>query len=86
MPESEVQKIAEEADFIVNGYAFTSRSDGFVSILNLEHPDCAIVINKSLEIIETNMDEIEQVTWCTASHNGVPQVLDFIRKFYFIFY
>ena len=32
------------------------------------------------------MDEIEQVTWCTASHNGVPQVLDFIRKFYFIFY
>lgn len=61
MPESEVQKIAEEADFIVNGYAFTSRSDGFVSILNLEHPDCAIVINKSLEIIETNMDEIEQV-------------------------
>jgi hypothetical protein len=31
-----------------------------VSILNLEHPDCAIVINKSLEIIETNMDEIEQ--------------------------
>lgn len=60
MPESEVQKIADEADFIVNGYAFTSRSDGFVSILNLEHPDCAIVINKSLEIIETNMDEIEQ--------------------------
>ncbi len=60
MPDSEVQKIADEADFIVNGYAFTSRNDGFVSILNLEHPDCAIVINKSLEIIETNMDEIEQ--------------------------
>ena len=60
MPDSELQKIADEADFIVNGYAFTSRSDGFVSILNLEHPDCAIVINKSLEIIETNMDEIEQ--------------------------
>ena len=60
MPDSEVQKIADEADFIVNGYAFTSRNDGFVSILNLEHPDCAIVINKSLEIVETNMDEIEQ--------------------------
>ena len=60
MPDSEVQKIADEADFIVNGYAFKSRNDGFVSILNLEHPDCAIVINKSLEIIETNMDEIEQ--------------------------
>ena len=36
MPDSEVQKIADEADFIVNGYAFTSRNDGFVSILNLE--------------------------------------------------
>jgi len=33
-----------------------------------------------------HMDEIEQVTRCTASHNGVPQVLDFIRRFYFIFY
>ena len=60
MPDSEVQKIAENANFIVNGYAFTKRDDDFVSILNLEHPDCAIVISKSLEIVETNMDDIEQ--------------------------
>ena len=60
MPEKEVQKIAEKAKIIVNGYAFSERDDGFISILNLDHPDCAMVINKDLEIIETNMDEIEQ--------------------------
>lgn len=60
MPEKELEKIAENAEIIVNGYAFTKRADGFISILNLEHSDCAIVINKDLEIIETNMDEIEQ--------------------------
>ncbi len=60
MPDAEIQKIADNADFIVNGYAFTKRDDGFISILNLEHSDCAMVINKSLELIETNMDDIEQ--------------------------
>ena len=60
MPEQELQKIADNAKIIVNGYAFSKRDDGFISILNLEHPDCAIVINQELEIIETNMDEIEQ--------------------------
>lgn len=60
MPESEVEKIADNAKVIANGYAFSEREDGFISILNLEHPDCAMVINKDFEIIETNMDEIEQ--------------------------
>lgn len=60
MPEKELQKIAENAKIIVNGYAFSKRDDGFISILNLGHPDCAMVISKELEIIETNMDEIEQ--------------------------
>ena len=32
------------------------------------------------------MDEIDQVMWYTASHNGVPQVLDFTRRFSFVFY
>ena len=60
MSEKELEKIAEKAKIIVNGYAFSKREDGFISILNLEHPDCAIVINSDFEIIETNMDEIEQ--------------------------
>lgn len=60
MPEKELEKIADNAKIIVNGYAFSKREDGFISILNLEHPDCAIVISNDFEIIETNMDEIEQ--------------------------
>lgn len=60
MPRNEVDKIAEKANFVVSGYAFTRRQDGFISILNLEDPDCAMVVNENGEIIETNMDQIEQ--------------------------
>lgn len=60
MSDKELEIIAEKAKIIVNGYAFSEREDGFISILNLEHLDCAIVINSDFEIIETNMDEIEQ--------------------------
>lgn len=60
MSEKELKKIADNAKIIVNGYAFSKREDGFISILNLEHPDCAIVISHDFEVIETNMDEIEQ--------------------------
>ena len=52
MPEAEINQIIEKARIIVNGYAFILQDDGFVSILNLEHTDCAMVINLNLEIIE----------------------------------
>ena len=58
MPEKELNALAEKANFIVSGYAFTKRADGFVSILNLDHPECAMVVNMDGEMIETNMDEI----------------------------
>ena len=60
MHKLELKKITDNAKLIVSGYAFLPREDGFIGIWNLEHPDCAIVINKDCEIIETNMDEIEQ--------------------------
>lgn len=60
MLEADIKKIAEEAKFVVNGYAFSARSDGFISILNLNHPDCAMVVKTDGEIVETNMDQIEQ--------------------------
>ena len=60
MSDKEIEQIAEKADFLVKGYAFTKRDDEFVSILNLEHTDCAMVVSMQGEIIETNMDEIEQ--------------------------
>ncbi len=55
-----VDSIADKAKLIVCGYAFLQREDGFVSILNLNHPDCAMVINWDCDVIETNMDPIEQ--------------------------
>ena len=60
MSETEVDFIAKNAKFVVSGYAFSWREDGFISILNLNHPDCAMVVNDDAEIIETNMDPIEQ--------------------------
>lgn len=60
MTENEVKEIADNANFVVSGYAFTKRDDGFISILNLNHPDCAMVVNGKNEIIDTNMDPIEQ--------------------------
>jgi len=60
MPEKEIEAIAQNAKIIVSGYAFTERDDKYISILNLEHPDCAMVVNRSGELIDTNMDRIEQ--------------------------
>ena len=60
MPEKELNRIAEDARFIVNGYAFSEIENGFVSILNLEHPESAMIVNRAGDIIETNMDQIEQ--------------------------
>ena len=60
MSEQDVRLVAENAKMIVNGYAFSEIENGFISILNLNHPDCAMVINHNGEIIETNMDQIEQ--------------------------
>lgn len=50
MSEEDVRKIAESAAFIVKGYAFTPRENGFVSILNLEHPECAVEIFSVVDV------------------------------------
>ena len=60
MSKDAIDKIADNANMIVNGYAFTKEDNGWISILNLNHPDCAMVIDTNGDLIETNMDEIEQ--------------------------
>ena len=60
MTESQIAEIADNADMIVNGYAF-SRKDGFIRVLNLRNPEHAMVISEDEKMLETNMDEIEQV-------------------------
>lgn len=54
----DLHKVADDADMIVNGYAFNRCSHGY-RILNLNHPQNAIVLSKSGEILETSMDDIE---------------------------
>ena len=56
----DVKSIADAADMIVNGYAFTVRADGIV-VLNLNHPDRASFYSLKGELIETSMDDIELV-------------------------
>lgn len=72
MIKTEIEKIAENAKLIVNGYAFFYQNEEFITILNLEHPDCAMVINKKFEIIETNMDEIEQKIVIDLAKKNIP--------------
>lgn len=52
-----VEKIAEKADMIINGYAFTKDNE-YVRVLNLNCLNHAAVIYDNI-IIETNMDDIE---------------------------
>lgn len=51
----DVKKVADEADMILNGYAFT-KADGMIKVLNLNRPDCAAVLSTAGEVLETSME------------------------------
>ena len=59
MPEKELISIADTADMIVKGYAFTRKGET-ISILNLNRPMCAMVIDPKGKMLESSMDPIEQ--------------------------
>lgn len=61
MNENERIAIAESANMIVGGYAFSLTEDNFIRIVDLHAPFHALVINKNGEVLETNMDDIEIV-------------------------
>lgn len=54
----DIKPIADKADIIVNGYAFTYEVDG-IHVLNLNSPDKAVVFSADGEVLETTMDDIE---------------------------
>ena len=58
MSESELKKIADEANMIVAGFSFTKDQDGFIRVLNLENSEEACVLGENGEMIETTMDDI----------------------------
>lgn len=51
----DIKTIADKADIIVNGYAFTRKEDG-IHVLNLNSPDKAVVFSPDGEVLETTMD------------------------------
>ena len=55
---SEIEKMAQIADFIVNGYSFVCEN-GKVRVLNLNDTSRAVVMDTNGEVLETSMDDIE---------------------------
>ena len=53
-----IKEIADKADMIVNGYAFT-RENNQIRILNLNNLDKALVISEDGKGLETTMDDID---------------------------
>ena len=58
MPVEQLKKIADEADMIVAGYAFTKNAEGLIQVLNLSNPEAACVLQKDGTMVETTMDTI----------------------------
>lgn len=60
MSDEQIRKIADQADMIVNGYAFTKK-DGNICVVNINKPNNAMYMTSEGKMLETNMDEIEQM-------------------------
>ena len=55
---SDIKTVADRADVIINGYAFT-RNEDRIQVLNLNSPDKAAVFSADGQVLETTMDDIE---------------------------
>ena len=58
MSEEKIQEIADKAEMIVAGYAFTKKSPDFVQVLNLYNPEEACLLQSDGKMVETTMDDI----------------------------
>lgn len=59
MTSQQLRQVADKADMIVNGYAFTLLEDGRVRVLSLDRPERAAVLDAEGSVLETSMDDIE---------------------------
>ncbi len=48
----DVMQVADRADMIINGYAFT-KDDNVIRVLNLNSPDKAVLMDMSGDVLET---------------------------------
>lgn len=55
---TDIIQVANTADMIINGYAFTKNNKN-IRILNLNNPEKAIVLDDQGMVLETSMDDIE---------------------------
>ena len=53
-----IKEIADRADMIVNGYAFT-RENNVIKVLNINNVEKALVMTEAGKVLETTMDDIE---------------------------
>lgn len=53
-----ILEVADAAELIVNGYAFTKMGDN-VKVLNLNNPIKAAYLSQAGDVLETSMDDIE---------------------------
>lgn len=54
----DIRQVADAADMIINGYAFSRCTEGY-RVLNLNRPNKATVFSSAMEVLETSMDDIE---------------------------
>lgn len=59
MKTTEINAIAENARLIVCGYAFSETDNSFIRAVSLHAPYHVLVMDKTGETVETNMDDIE---------------------------
>ncbi|MBQ6483133.1 MAG: hypothetical protein IJI45_18675 [Anaerolineaceae bacterium] len=59
MTEKRIKEIADNADMIVRGYAFTKKNNN-IAVLNLNRPTSAMYMTPDGKMLESTMDEIEQ--------------------------
>ena len=59
MSEQELERIANAADLIIAGYAFT-RSEDRVRVLNLNNTKEACVLSEDGEMLSSNMSDVRQ--------------------------
>ena len=59
MPETMIKEMADRADMIIRGYAFTRDGD-MIRVFNLNDRESSMVITPDGMMLETNMNEIEQ--------------------------
>lgn len=59
MTEEKLKAIADQADMIVRGYAFT-RINGNITVVNLYAPKSVLVMTEMGKVLETTMNDIEE--------------------------